>query len=357
MSKIKNPTIQDLADYAHVSVGTVDRVIHHRGRVSPAKKKRVEEAIKQLNFNPNFLARTLALSKQFVISSILPQATPSQRYWSFPKKGIEQSASGYRDFGVVLDAHEYSSTDEAEFVRHAEIILDKHPDGVIVAPFFEKESISFIQQLENNNIPYIFIDATISGHKNLGYIGPDSRSSGYVAGKLLHLLLPQEGDILMVNMLKGIENCWNIDTIQTGFLDFFKSVDEQGLGKRKVSAIAIHTTEEDDIARELTTYYLKNPGIKGVFVANSRAHYIAKFHQAHQLGIKVVGFDLVKENIAALKAGSIDFLISHNPVFQGARAVQMLFDFFLYQKKPPPIQHVPLDIIIKENIDFYLNSP
>lgn len=70
----------------------------------------------------------------------------------------------------------------------------------------------------------------------------------------------------------------------------------------------------------------------------------------------MVGFDLVKENILEMKKGNIDYLISQSPVIQGVKSVQTLFDFFINKKTPKAIQHVPLDIIIKENIDYYMNS-
>ncbi|MDN5203677.1 substrate-binding domain-containing protein [Fulvivirgaceae bacterium BMA10] len=354
MSKIKKTTIQDVAKYANVSSGTIDRVIHNRGKVSPAKKKKIEEAIKHLNFNPNLLARTLALGKQFMICSLLPESVISQNYWSLPRRGIMQSAEKYKDFGIVLEAYEYSLFDEESFVKQAQIIIDKNPDGVILAPLFEKESISFTQALEEKNIPYIFIDANIPDQNNLSYIGPELKNSGYIAGKLLNSILNMNDDILIVNMVKGIENSSHVWVIEDGFREFFDS--NNYTNDRKINSLTIHTTDETEVTRELTKYYIKNPGVKGVFVTNSKAHLISEFHRAHELDGKVIGFDLIEENIASLKNGSIDFLISQNPVFQGGQAVQMLFDYFVYKKTPTEIQYVPLDIIIKENVDFYLNS-
>ena len=45
--------IKDIARLADVSVGTVDRVIHGRSGVSEASRKRVEEILKQLDYQPN----------------------------------------------------------------------------------------------------------------------------------------------------------------------------------------------------------------------------------------------------------------------------------------------------------------
>ncbi|MEQ6119172.1 substrate-binding domain-containing protein [Reichenbachiella sp. MALMAid0571] len=354
MSNRKKTTIQDIANYANVSVGTIDRVIHNRGKVSPLKKKKIEEAIKLLDFNPNLLARTLALGKQFRVCSLFPEAKNSGNYWNLPKKGIEQVANTYRDFGIVLDSHEYSLFDESSFVAHAQVIADKNPDGVILAPLFEKESKVFVEILEEKNIPYIFIDAKIPDKKPLSYIGPDSKRSGFIAGKLLHSLLREKDDILIVNMAKGVKNSAHIGIVEEGFRDFFESQDDNV--DWNINSLTIPSTEEVDVIKELTKYYIKNTVVKGVFVTNSRAHLISEFHKTHELDIKLVGFDLVEKNITEMKSGGIDFLISQSPVFQGTRAVQSLFDYFVYKKPPAEIQFVPLDIIIKENIDFYLNS-
>lgn len=55
--------IKDIARLADVSVGTVDRVIHGRSGVSEASKKRVEEILKQLDYQPNMYASALASNK------------------------------------------------------------------------------------------------------------------------------------------------------------------------------------------------------------------------------------------------------------------------------------------------------
>jgi len=59
--------------------------------------------IEHFNFNPNVLARTLALGKQFSICSLLPKASSTRGYWSLHKKGVEKIANDYKDFGVEID--------------------------------------------------------------------------------------------------------------------------------------------------------------------------------------------------------------------------------------------------------------
>lgn len=351
MGKAKKTTIQDLANYANVSIGTVDRVIHNRGKVSGAKQKKVEEAIKNLNFNPNLLARTLALGREFVICSLFPRATHQNSYWNLPRRGVEEAVVDYRDYGIVCHAMEYSLFDEASFIESADAIIAMNPNGVILAPLFEKESLLFIKKLDDKKIPYIFIDGAVPNQNNLSYIGPDLKGSGHVAGRLMGSVLGDSDDILILNFVKGLENS-HINIIEKGFREFFNSYSEGRKGK--INTLTVPSIEEGEITRELTKYYIKNPGTKGVFVTNSRAHIVARYHAIHELSIKVIGFDMLRDNILEMKKGNITYLISQRPISQGKMAVKALFKFFVHKKAPLKIQHLPLDIIIKENIDYYI---
>jgi len=49
--------IKDIAEKAGCSIGTVDRVIHNRGRVAKPVRDRILEIIRELNYKPNVNAR------------------------------------------------------------------------------------------------------------------------------------------------------------------------------------------------------------------------------------------------------------------------------------------------------------
>src|SRR6187402_1631839 len=66
--KTTNVRIKDIAFKAKVSTGTVDRVLHSRGRVSEEVKERVLKILKELNYEPNLMARMLGSKKQYVFA-------------------------------------------------------------------------------------------------------------------------------------------------------------------------------------------------------------------------------------------------------------------------------------------------
>lgn len=63
--EFSNIRIVDIAKMAGVSVGTVDRVIHNRGRVSEENRKKVQAILEMVNYQPNLMARSLASKKQY----------------------------------------------------------------------------------------------------------------------------------------------------------------------------------------------------------------------------------------------------------------------------------------------------
>ncbi len=165
-------------------------------------------------------------------------------------------------------------------------------------------------------------------------------------------MIEENGDILVLHMVKGYENAAALKRMETGFNDYFQN---KNTLKPNILELTINSTDKETIFRELTKFYIKHQNIKGVFVSNSKAFMVSDFHLTHELNIRLVGYDLVEENIQHLKRGGIDYLISQSPLQQGSKAVQALFDWFVYKNVPSKIQHVPLDIIISENVDFQLN--
>jgi LacI family transcriptional regulator len=68
----------------------------------------------------------------------------------------------------------------------------------------------------------------------------------------------------------------------------------------------------------------------------------------------MIGYDLLENNIQYLKKGTIDFLISQKPASQGYKGVMNLFNTLVLKQPLPPKTPMPIDLITKENVDFYL---
>lgn len=99
MAKSKHATIRDVAERAEVSIATVSYVINGTGQVGPAARKRVLEAIRELNYSTNRLARSLRTSRSRTIGVIAEDVT----VFNAPKiiDGVNEYAEQH-DFHIVL---------------------------------------------------------------------------------------------------------------------------------------------------------------------------------------------------------------------------------------------------------------
>ncbi len=147
--------IKDIAKMADVSVGTVDRVIHGRSGVSEASRKRVEEILKQLDYQPNMYASALASNKKYAFSCLLPQHEEGE-YWTAVEAGIHDALIAYSDFNISVDLSYYDPFDYHSFVNVAQGILEQAPDGVMFAPTVPQHTKSFTEELNRRSTPYIY---------------------------------------------------------------------------------------------------------------------------------------------------------------------------------------------------------
>lgn len=332
-----------------MSIGTVDRVLHNRGEVSERTKKKILKILSELDYKPNIFASKLASKKSAVFATLLPQPPSKEGYWNKPFIGIQKRIAELNQFGILIEPFTFSQTDIIEFVKEAEKIIDLKPDGVVLAPFFKKESLEFIEKLKKHNIPFVFIDSEIKDAGQISYIGQDSYQSGLVSGKLLDLIL-SEGNILIIHFAKEMDNQNHLVERELGFYDWFK--------KNNSNRHQLITTEVSNTYDEVWMENVKNiidtNNIKGIFVTNSRVFYAGRLIEKYNIkDIKVIGHDLVKWNIEFLKKDIVQFLICQRPEEQGYNAINKLFRFVVEKNNISEQNYTSIDIITKENIDYY----
>ena len=98
----QNYTIKDIARMAGVSAGTVDRVLHNRGDVSPQSKAKVQKVLDEIHYQPNVFAIGLAAKKKYSFVCLIPYYIEHD-YWHSVVGGIERARQELRPFNVSVD--------------------------------------------------------------------------------------------------------------------------------------------------------------------------------------------------------------------------------------------------------------
>ena len=327
-------------------------MIHKRGEVSKATRDKILAIIEESEYQPNLMASTLASKKTFSFALLIPEPISPEAYWNKPMIGIRKAFEEIHQYGVNISIHLFKQSDSQTFNKETEIILQSNPEGVVLAPFFSRESKEFISELKKREIPYVFIDSNIKGCDKLSYIGQNSFQSGTLAAKLLDYSIPENSSILILHFAKERDNMNHLVQREKGFYEYFSKNKHEG--KRKLITMEIADPTDQESLDKLKEVLLTNTDVKGIFVTNSQVYYLARLlEQIGRTGIRVIGHDLINENISFLKKGIVDFLICQRPEEQGYKAITTLFEYLVLKKEVNNENFTSIDIITKENLDYY----
>lgn len=350
----KNVTIKDIASKADVSTGTVDRVLHNRGNVAPEVREKILQVMDELGYERNLLASALAYKRVFNIALLLPDFSKDP-YWEQPYSGAQKALKAVKHYGIQADTFFFNLFDPENFLEVAKKVLAAQPDGLLFPPIFQKEGKWLLDACAERGIPTITFNTNIENSSALGYIGQDSYQSGVLAGRLLNFALEEGETVMILNLEKGASNARHLLEKERGFRFYFENKQRK---KIQVLRCDFEGFQDSDAIRTFLMAQLAAfPNLTGIFVTNSRAYRVVNaLDEAVVNRIKIVGFDLLQENLKHLYDNKINFLINQNPVEQGYIGLMDLFKFIFLKQEPEPIHYLPLDIVVAENVQYYLNK-
>ena len=344
-------TIKDVAEAAGVSIGTVDRILHNRGRFSSKTAQKVRKVMEELHYTPNIHARGLKKTKSHIFAAVIPQSHQDGGYWSLVEEGIRKADRSLGSYGseVRLFPFDRYSSDSC---RNALLTaIDSGAEALLTAPVRPGD---FEDILSTVRIPYIFIDTDIPGMKGrAAYIGQDSFRSGYLSAKLMFLLMKsREKDLSLSRIMivdpPGSNN--HLNSRIEGFSRYISECPEQ-------PALQIIKEEVDDeksihnYLREILSDSSDLP--QGIFVANSSVYYIASYLKGKGGDfekIPLIGYDFIPHQESLIEEGVIDFILTQQPDQQGFQGIMMLYDYLILKKDISREVITPLNIITSENL-------
>ncbi|TLX73477.1 substrate-binding domain-containing protein [Labilibacter sediminis] len=343
----KKHTIKDIAKLAGVSTGTVDRVLHNRGRVSEEVKTKVNAILKEIDFQPNIIARSLKSNKIINIAVLLPDPK-LDAFWSPCLKGIKKIQKEYKSFNVILKTYYFDPLDNQSFLNSSDLVISEKPDAVLFTPFFSKESKQILHQLNELNIVYGTFNNPIFSNAISNFTGPDLYKSGRVAARLMDLIT-KDGKIIILHIDENYENATYMQKKELGFRDYFNMKDES---KNKILAYNLKHTE---LEKSIGSIFSEHSDICGLFITTSKAHQVINVISDDILKhLSIIGYDLLEDNIKLLKSNKLQFLINQNPEKMVYNGLLQLVEFFLIKKDIPQTNYIPIEIINSENFEYYV---
>lgn len=344
-------TIKQIAEMAGVSRGSVDRVLHNRGNVSPQIRMKIEKVLKEINYKPNISASLLARNNTFEILVIIPRAD-TESYWSLPIQGIKEGLSAVGHYPIKLSWLLFNNENVNSFKKILKTAQSLKPDAILLAPVHKLESQKFVKAIKQKQIPIITINTQLGDGSTVPYIGQDSYQSGIIAGRLFDLLIPDLKNILITNLGTNTHNAQHVVNKESGLRLFFSQRPEVS-----IDTLEIENHDDTNHVKKIIGDKLLNQN-QGVFVTNSRMYKLVNALQDDftAKGTKLIGYDLIAPNVKLLKSGIVSFLLNQNPKQQGLRAINLLIQKLLFKQELPTQSHLPIDVVMKENCDYFFEG-
>lgn len=188
-------TIMDVAKLAGFSRTTVSRVINNNGPVSKEAREKIEKAMKELNYSPNFFAQGMRTNRTRTIVALVPDyANP---FYSDIFKSIEDAACK-NDYMLSICSTDQDPEKEIDSIQR---IIQRNIDGIICFTYNRQEkNLSYLLKIAKE-IPIVFMDKILDsddiscvltdGFKGtreaITYLlGKDKRRIAYIKGSAHH---------------------------------------------------------------------------------------------------------------------------------------------------------------------------
>lgn len=111
---------------------------------------------------------------------------------------------------------------------------------------------------------------------------------------------------------------------------------------------------QSEIREVISNFFKNNTDIHHCITLSSKAYLIGEYLlKSNRRNIHMMGYDMISRNAICVQQDSIDFLIAQHAYRQGYYCVKTLFDAVVLQHSVKAINYMPIELICKENADFY----
>ncbi|MDQ0087552.1 LacI family transcriptional regulator [Paenibacillus anaericanus] len=296
-------SIKDVAKLAGVSVATVSRVLNDKGYVGQRTRELVEQAIKELNYKPNEVARSLFKKQSNTIGLIVPDIMNP----FFPElaRAVEDTASKF-GYNVILCN---SDEDKVKEQTYLDMLQQNYVTGIIVS-----SNTMTATQIEELNIPVVSIDREIS--KGLPTIVVENSKGASVATDFLI-----SKGCRRIAHIRGPQGVVNADERCEGYREVVHQ--EPWFNESYIINGDYDMESSIEATLELLTIH---PEIDGIFAAND-IMAIGAMKAAYQLGkripeeLSIIGFDGIK--LSSVTIPELTTIVQ--PIYElGEKATTML---------------------------------
>jgi LacI family transcriptional regulator len=174
-----NATISDVAKYLGVSISTVSRALNDKSDINLETKRAIVETAKQLDYQPNLLAKSLHDGKTNIIGVVLPDVM--HPFFARVLAGIQNIANKSKYNIIVCHSDENNEVE----IRNVENLVSFKVDGILISHTKNTTDASHIKNAIKKGIPVVQFDRVFKNLDITKVISQDYNGSFYLVEHLI----------------------------------------------------------------------------------------------------------------------------------------------------------------------------
>lgn len=309
-------TVNDLAQAAGVSRGTVDRVLHERGSVRPEVALRIRALAREMGYVPNRAGRALAgMHRRYVIGVLLPSI--GNVFFDDVLEGVTTATREFSDMGVEIVIKKIQGYDESTHLKAIDELMERDCAALCLGTLSTTRIAARINALTEKGVHVVLVNSDVEGAKRLCYVGSDYLKAGRTCAGMLSLI--SRFDRLRILIIAG-------SLQMLGHKQRIEGLKGE-LERLKVPYEIRRTCECNDsdiIAQKLTTCAMnEDPLINCVYVTGAGAQGVGAALIAQDgRDYLAAAFDDIYTTKELVRAGIYKFVVCQQPQRQGYHAIK-----------------------------------
>ena len=192
-------TLQQIAEAAGVSRGTVDRALNNRGRIRPEVEEKIKKIAREMGYQPSRAGRALAMAKRKIRIGVILQymTTP---FMQQVLKGVLEAKEEVESFGGTVKIYEIDGVEPEKVMAAMEELREDGFNGIALTPSEDQLLKARINQYqEEYGIPVVTFNADLEDTKRLCFVGQDTFQAGRTAAGLMGEMTGGNGQVAIIS--------------------------------------------------------------------------------------------------------------------------------------------------------------
>lgn len=344
-------TVKQIAEQANVSIGTVDRVLHNRGRVSEETRKRVLEIARMLDYVPNRAAQELASRKKKLHLGFFAMNEEEHPFFEQVNRAAREKAAELERLGVRTSFFKIRVlTEDASYPR-SEVEM---PDGVTLdmldGAALPGKVTPYTDELFRRNIPMVAYNNPDLGGQPLAFIGCDYYRAGKIAAGLCARCTDGAGEIAIFSEGRADAPIPSFKLRLAGFMDCLNAEFPQC----RVVGRFFYTYPGAVNDDQIRVFFQEHPNVSAVYLVNPGDYRVCTAIRRldPERRIRIITNDLTDAQKEMVRSGVISATITQEPETQGSKPLDILYEYLVYGERPSSQTfYTQLSIHLAENVD------